>query len=447
MKQSQQISNKSTVIARALPEATSSLKQIPQLKAFSTYNYVPLLNLKHSDFISLKTNYEVYIPFGEDNLLPSQLNQLAREVPVHRAILNSKASYIIGRGFSTDNKIIQQLIDTPNNTFENLNSIFRYVVHDYLNIGNAYIEIITNPKKSFTYLYHIDSSKCRLSALENDVLIHPSWAEFKGKNDENLTSLPLFPQFRKGPDGLLHSVYHIKDYEPEFYYYGLCSYFAGLRSIIISGLTNLWNQNRLEVGFTAPGLLIIPGINDEADANSLDEEFSKFKGVDGEKSGDIIIQYLADLSPGQTSQQAKFIEFKKNNDGNWMDLHTQSELSIITIHNWFRSLTPYSGEKTGFDSNRIVNEYEIALNTIINPLQSFFLRHIDQILQYFSLPLGQLNFINEPPIQRINPLKFVWEARRDAGLDYDASDPIQKMLIMQLKNTFNSSTPDTNTIA
>jgi len=84
------------------------------------------------------------------------------------------------------------------------------------------------------------------------------------------------------------------------------------------------------VGFTAPGLLIIPGINDEADANSLDEEFSKFKGVDGEKSGDIIIQYLADLSPGQTSQQAKFIEFKKNNDGNWMDLHTQSELSIIT---------------------------------------------------------------------------------------------------------------------
>jgi len=94
-----------------------------------------------------------------------------------------------------------------------------------------------------------------------------------------------------------------------------------------------------------------------------------------------------------------------------------------------------------------LNEYEIALNTIINPLQSFFLRRIDQILQYFSLPLGKLNFINEPPIQRINPLKFVWEARRDAGLDYDASDPIQKMLIMQLKNTFISSTPDPNTIA
>jgi hypothetical protein len=276
------------------------------------------------------------------------------------------------------------------------------------------------------------------------VLIHPSWSDFKGKNDENLSSLPLFPGFRKGPDGLLHSVYHIKDYEPEFYYYGLCSYFPGLRSIIISGLTNLWNQNRLECGFTAPGLLIIPGINDETDATALETEFEKFKGVDGEKSGDIIIQYLADLSPGQSSQQAKFIEFKKNEEGKWMDLHTQSELSIITIHNWFRSLTPYSGEKTGFDANRIINEYEIALNTIINPLQSFFLRHFDQVFNYFALPSGQLAFINSPPIQRVNPLKFVWEARKDAGLDYSKTDPVQNQLIMQLKNTFNAAPPDPN---
>ena len=409
------------------------------MKSFAAYNYLPLLNLKRSDYINLRSNYEVFIPFGGDNLLPTQLNQLAREVPVHRAIINSKAAYIIGKGLTTENRLLRQLIDSPNNTYENLDSVFRYVVHDYLNIGNAYMEIITNSKKSFTYLYHIDASKCRLSSVANDVLIHPSWAEFKGKNDENLTSVPLFPDFRNGPDGLLHSIYHIKDYEPEFYYYGLCSYFPGMRSIIIAGLTNLWNQNRLERGFTAPGLLIIPGINDEADAAVLDAEFEKFKGVDGEKSGDIIIQYLADLSPGQTSQQAKFIEFKKNEEGNWLDLHTQAELSIITIHNWFRSLTPYSGEKTGLDANRIINEYEIALNTIINPLQNFFLRHFDQVLKYFSLPVGQLSFVNEPPIQRINPLKFVWEARRDAGLPFDQTDPVQKSLIIQVKNTFNSA--------
>lgn len=409
------------------------------MKSFSTYNYTPLLNLQRTDFINLKSTQNIYIPFGEDNLLPSQLTQLSREVPVHRAILNCKSNYVTGKGVITKNPVIQSLLDNPNNTFENFTTIFHRLVYDYLLIGNAYLEIITNKQNTFQYFYHIDSSKCRLSSIENSVLIHPSWEEFKGKGDPNMTTVPLFPTFAKGADGLLHSIYHIKDYEPEFYYYGLCSYFAGMRPILISGLTNLWNQNRLERGFTSPGLLVVGGINDPKEADELDAELSKFNGVDGEKSGNMVIQYLADLSPGQVSQVAQFIEFKKQEEGNWTDLHDQSEFSIITIHNWFRSLTPYANEKTGFDSNRISNEYEIALNTVINPLQEFFARHLDQVFSYFRLPTGQLDFINESPVDRVNPFKFVWEARQDAGLPFDPNDPLQKQLVIQVKNSFNQS--------
>ena len=409
------------------------------MKSFSTYNYTPLLNLQRSDFINLKSTQTIYIPFGDDNLLPSQLTQLSREVPVHRAILNCKSNYVTGKGIVSDNPVLKELLANPNNTFENFNSIFHRLVYDYLLIGNAYLEIITNPKQTFAYYYHIDSSKCRLSAISNDVLIHPSWEEFKGKGDPNMITVPLFPGFAKGEDGLLHSIYHIKDYEPEFYYYGLCSYFAGMRPILISGLTNLWNQNRLERGFTSPGLLIVGGINDPADADQLDAELGKFNGVDGEKSGNMVIQYLADLSPGQASQEAKFVEFKKNEEGNWTSLHDQSELSIITIHNWFRSLTPYANEKTGFDTNRISNEYEIALNTVIHPLQEFFARHFDQIFSFFKIPTGELQFLNESPIERINPFKFVWEARQDSGLPFDKTDPIQQQLVIQVKNSFNQS--------
>ena len=410
------------------------------MKGFSVYNYAPILDLESSDNKNLKSADKPYIPFGIDNLLPSQLNQLAREVPVHRAILNSKTNYIIGKGLCTQNKAIQTFIDSPNSTFDTFNTVMRYMVQDYLTIGNTYLEIITNPIKSFFHVFHIDGSKVRLASTTNNVLIHPSWDAFTGNlNDPNLITLPLFPNFVKGPDGLLHSVYHIKDHEPEFFYYGLCSYYAGIRSIIISGLTSLWNQNRLERGFSTPGLLVIPGINDDSDLAKIEPQLDKFVGPNSEKSGSILVQYLADLSPGQTSQEAKFIEFKKNEEGNWMDLHKQSELSMITIHNWFRSLTPYSNEVTGFDANRITNEYEIALNSIISPMQSFFLRHVDQLFKYFSLPAGSLSFMNEPPIQRINPLKFVWEARRDAGLDFDSENPIQQLLIMQIKNTFYQS--------
>ena len=405
---------------------------------FSEYTYTPLLNLAKSDFIDLKSNFEFYMPFGEDNLLPTQLNKLAREVPVHRAILNAKANYITGKGLASSNKVVDAFIKQPNNTHESLNTIIKKIIFDYLNHGNAFFEIITDRHKSFMYLFHIDASKVRFSSAASEILIHPDWENIKGKNDKNLSSLPLYPDFKKGADGLYHSAYHIKDYEPEFYYYGLPAYFPGLRSIIISGLVNVWNQTRLERQFNSPGLLIIPGVNDEAEAKALDAEFQKFKGIDGEKAADIIIQYLSDLAPGQASQAAQYVQFKKDNEGNWLDLHKQAEASLITIHNWFRTLTPYSDDKSGFDKNRIISEYEVAMASTIRPHQEMFTQHLSKILSDFSLPCTDLEFINEPPVNLINPYKFVWEARRDSGLDYDKNDPIQQQLVSQIKNTFHT---------
>ena len=405
---------------------------------FSVYNYTPLFNLQGTDFIDFKSNLEVYIPFGEDNLLPSQLNKLAREVPVHRAILNSKTNYVIGKGLVSNDPILKEFIRHPNNLQMDLTTLIKRVVFDYFTHGNAWLEVVTDAKMSFLYLYHVDTSKVRIASNLEEIIIHPDWSLFKGKNDENASRLPLYPTFKIQPDGLYHSVYQIKDYEPEFYHYGLCSYFAGLRSIIITGLTNVWNQRRLERQFSAPGLLIIPGVNDDTDAQALDEEFQKHMGALSESASSVIIQYLQDLGPGQTAQPAQYVDFLKKEEGNWLNLHQQAEMSLITIHNWFRTLTPYSNDKSGFDTNRIISEYEVAMASIIRPHQDMFLKHIYKLLEDFNYPDADLDFINEPPIQKINPFKFVWEVRRDSGLDFDKNDPIQRQLVIQVRNTFGS---------
>jgi len=335
---------------------------------FAAYNYTPLFNMRKTDFIDLRTNLEDFIPFGDDNLLPTQLNKLAREVPVHRAILNAKTNYVVSKGLSSNNPAISAFIKQPNNAHIDLTDTLKRVVFDYFTHGNAYLEVVTDKKQSFLFLYHLDTAKIRIAADGASVIVHPDWEQYK-KNDPLSKSIPIYPQFAKADDGLYHSVYHIKDYEPEFYFYGLPSYFAGLRSIIITGLANVWNQNRLEKQFSAPGLLIVPGINDDEDAALLDEEFQKYMGAMAQNATDIIIQYLADLGPGQSAQQAQYIDFKKNEEGNWIELHKQAELSLITIHNWFRTLTPYSDDKSGFDRNRIISEYEIAMASIIRPHQ------------------------------------------------------------------------------
>ena len=413
-------------------------KQITAPRFFE-FNYAPVLDLFDTDYIASRTNYQDYIPFGDDNALPRQLIKLAREVPVHRAILNSKTNYIIGQGIQSSDPATSAFINLSNNIREPFLYTLKKLCFDYLTFGNCYYELVSNSKRSFVFVYHQDASRVRLHVDGKQVLIHPCWDLFKGKDDKDLQTLALFPEFSKGPDGLLHSIVQIKDYEPEFFYYGIPSYFAGIRNVIISGLTNIWNQTRLESSFATPGLLVIPGVNSDEAADELDAMFQQYKGALSSKANEIIIQYLSDLGPGISSQEAKFISFNRDKEDNWTSLHKQSEISLITIHNWFRTLTPYSDEKAGFDSGRILNEYDIAISTVIHPIQEVFIQSLETSLSECNLKFKDFEFINTPPISRINPMKYVWEIRRDTGLDYDKTDPVQKLLVLQLKNIYPSS--------
>ncbi len=62
-------------------------------------------------------------------------------------------------------------------------------------------------------------------------------------------------------------------------------------------------------------------------------------------------------------------------------------------------------------------------------------------LHDFNFKSDDLNIVNDSPVYRISPVKYVWEVRRDMGLDYDNNDPRQQRFYSELKNTFNASEP------
>ena len=412
--------------------------QPSQSPRFYEFSYSPVLDLVDTDVILDPSNIKVFVPFGIDNALPRQLIKLAREVPVHRAILNSKTNYILGQGVQSSDPATCSFLSMPNNQKELFSVTLKKLCFDYLTFGNCFYELVTNKKRSFVFVYHQDASRVRLHTDGKQALIHPNWDLFRGNSDKHLKSISLFPEFSAGDDGLLHSIVHIKDYEPEFCWYGIPSYFAGIRNVIISGLTNIWNQTRLESSFASPGMLVIPGVNSEADATALNTTMAGYFGALGTNSGKIVLQYLSDPAPGAAVGEVKFVPFSRDNEAHWLDLHTQSELSLITIHNWFPSLTPYSDMKSSFESGRILNEYEVAMATVIKPIQQVFHQSLQTSLAACGLQLKDFEFINSPPVSRINPMNFVWEVRRDSGLDYDKSDPAQNILVLQLHNTYAS---------
>ena len=408
---------------------------------FLSYKYAPLLDLFESDFIDLD-NSKDYIPFGEDNLLPQQIVQLSRSVAIHRSILNSKSFYIAGNGFVSEDKPLKQYLKSVNNNDESLRDVFYKLIFDELNTGNSFFEVITDMGRSYLVLYHVDSSMCRLSSIEDTVIIHPDWSKYKGKNDKLKKEIPLYPYFSKGEDGQYHSIIHIKQYEPEFFHYGLPTWYAGLRNVIIAGLTDVWNQNRLENQFNKSGLLIIPGINTESDEQMMNDQFdgltsSSDSSTDG-TSNNLIIQYLNDPAPGESRDPAQYIPFQKDEEGNWIELYKLSHTHLLSIHNWFKTLSSYFGEKTGFDTQRILNEYEIALKTIIKVYQARYIDMFKKLLADFGYKSNDLSITNESPVYRLNPLKYVWELRREMLLDYDPNDPKQQLFYSELKNTFTS---------
>ena len=138
------------------------------------------------------------------------------------------------------------------------------------------------------------------------------------------------------------------------------------------------------------------------------------------------------IKNAEEADNSKFVPIASDNEGDWKLLHEQATSDIVIAHSWFRSLSglDYS---TGFNSERILHEYEIALNTLILGEQQELLEPIrNAIAKILACDASSLQVVNRPPT-RSKPLYMkVWEARKNDGLDYDPTDPQQNLFLAQI---------------
>ena len=363
--------------------------------------------------------------WGTDNLFPNALSLLARRSTTHRRIINDKADYISGKGFSCPEEAVRTraFLDTANSRGESLRQVLNLLAFDKALFGNAFVEVITDQQHSFLALFHQDASKCRLAKDGAHIMLHHDWAHF---TPADAVSLPLYPLFEQGADGNLHSVIHYKDYEPMFSHYGVPPYIAGLGVSSIAYKTDDWNISRLENSFQLSGVMLLDGgVDSEEQAAELMAAAQKrFAGQPGQ-----VMFMIKECDEGDSS---RFIPITSSNEGDWKALHEQATTDIVVAHSWFRSLSglDYS---SGFSSERILHEYEVALNTVILGEQAELMEPIRALITSVLGEDGQsVDVVNRPP-SRSKPLYMkVWEARRADGLDYDPEDPNQQLYVAQV---------------
>ena len=231
--------------------------------------------------------------WGDDNLFPVALALMSRRSTTHRRIINDKADYISGKGFTCDGEHEPQLaafIRRVNGEGESLRQLLNKLAFDKALFGNAFLEAVTDPGHTFLALYHQDATRCRVARDSQHILLHHDWSAFRA---EEARTLPLYPLFEEQADGTLRTMIHYKDYEPAFEHYGVPPYIAGLNVSAIAYKTDRWNISRLDNSFQLSGVMMLDSsAGNEADAEDavhdafvvLAENFQKFSLLERHKT-------------------------------------------------------------------------------------------------------------------------------------------------------------------
>ena len=363
--------------------------------------------------------------WGDDNLFPAALALMARRSTTHRRIINDKADYISGKGIVCDEgePLLRAFVERVNGSGETLRQLLNKLAFDKSLFGNAFLEVAVCEEAPSLSLFHQDASRCRVARDSAHILLHPDWAAFR---PAEALSLPLWPAFERQDDGTLRSVVHYKDYEPMFEHYGVPPYIAGFDVSAIAYKTDRWNISRLDNSFQLSGVMML---DSSADSEEQAEEIvrtaeRKFAGNPG--------QVMFVLKEGSADDNSRFIPIASQNEGDWKALHDQAVSDIVVAHSWFRTLSglDYAG---GFSAERILHEYEVALNTLILGEQAEMMEPIRRIAErVLGCDTSSLEIVNRPPTRSKPIYMKVWEARKADGLDYDPRDERQQRFLSEI---------------
>ena len=374
---------------------------------------------------SRKVQSEKFWRWGDDNLMPAALSLMSRRSTTHRRIINDKADYIAGKGFSYDEskQLLGKIVTCANGNGDSLREVLSRLAFDKALMGNAFLEVVTDQEHSFLSLYHQDASRCRLARDNEHVILHHNWQSF---HDDEASTLPLYPRFEKQADGSLRSVVHYKEYEPMFSHYGVPKYIAGMGVSAIAYKTDCWNISRLDNSFQLSGIMMLDAATDsEQEADEIVRQAERhFAGNPG--------QVMFVIREAGEQDNSRFIPVGSNNEGDWSKLHDQATSDIVIAHSWFRSLSglDYSA---GFSAERILHEYEVALNTVILAEQEELLAPIKQcVREILAVDASSLEIVNRPPTRSKPIYMKVWEARKADGLEYDEEDERQQMYLSEI---------------
>lgn len=269
---------------------------------------------------------------------------------------------------------------------------------NYLDFGNAFFELQLHRVggRYYARLYSHDFDRCLYMATEprepKVVLISPFWYHLNISGNDHVTAIPLYPNFVEDEDGVLKTMFHLKNDVPGRSWYGEpewleCLYYAYLEIMLgefeVNGYGNDWT----------PRVFIETYDLDDDEIPPTDEREDLGGNPLGRPDG--FGAHMDSFYTNQGRVRRKWIHRATSPDATpssvhqfkGMDNHDFHKISseiarsnIIVAHDWHNGLMMETPGKLG--GSQIFEEaFRAKYYTVIQPLEDMMLDMINKILR------------------------------------------------------------------
>jgi hypothetical protein len=331
-----------------------------------------------------------WLSFGDDNLYPTYLKELADTSPVHGAIVKGVARMIAGKGFAP--------LATYNT--DRLSRILPSVASDMSLYGGFYVECIKAlGSDEVVKVTHLPFENCRLAVDENSnvtgIYYSKNWAQYRKKINE-----PVHIPLNSGEVKRFVKISFLDEttsvYYPQPSYKSCINYIELDRQISVFHVSNILNN-------FAPGTIVslFNGTPDEDSKNAMKRELQGATGASN--AGKMVVLFN---EPDQ--QKPDIVTYQLNDADKQYDLLNRTATEKILVGHLIT--TPllfgikYGGDGFSSNADEMRQGLEIFMANVIEPMQRVIIDSLEEALNISGLVIIPNNVLGTTEVKPTEPV-------------------------------------------
>lgn len=361
-----------------------------------------------------QTNADRHVNWGEDNLYPNFLIDIADKSSLHGSILNSKSNYIFGDGL-IDKKSGEFLEEIRVNEDDSLSELIKKCINDLVYFNAFAVEVTFNQLgEPFNY-YHVPLHHVRLNNSKTTFFLNKDWKN----TPRTVLSYPKY--FPKSNDTTEPKIFYFSSYNVSVNNTYSTPDYKCIESAVTDMLVTTLFKNNVANGFSLTKVIkTFNGQVSEDQQRIITKKFRDiFSGADGEN---LLVEFNSPQGQGMEidtieadDYASKLIEVIKKTERNILSAHQATSSILFGVEN--------EGNTLGGNGAELEIAYQLFKNNyvkdkrieIVNAFNKLF--QADDRLPIIDLKDKERLFKPELDSATKEKIMTVNELRSEAGLE------------------------------